>query len=164
MTTPRDIAFALRNLANQLDALEPPAPIEPRPPVPGETVLAWDGRLTARGVKPQAAATTHNLIQARYLDVNESAGKHHIFVDILDRTGKRRVGARAMVTWADGSAPVIIEEKPGEPYGGNYAMYAAGNAYALEFGGWRISGMGLGTIEEPNMGHHVSYAFVFKER
>jgi hypothetical protein len=174
MTTPPDlveIANALRTLASLLDAYSyPTQPTQPPPPQPPPPtpVLGWDTRLTARGVAVRQAGDLHTLIYAAYLPPGNTPdtaqGKHHILIDVQDRFGNRVVGAKFAVSWADGRAEYTIEEKPNDEYGGNFAMDASGWGYTLEFADWQIAGMGLGTIDEPNVGHHTSFAFVFKER
>ncbi len=153
-------AAQLEDIARKLRAYdggvaEPPT--EPPPGVDG----AWDARLTERGVQRQRTNGAYDLVAAGY---NDSSGAHHIYVDVLDENGIREVGAPFAVSWPDGRADLTVEAKPGEPYGGNFPMFASGNPYFLECAGWRIGGMGLGTIAEPHVGHHVSFAFVFRRR
>jgi hypothetical protein len=163
MTDREEIAAQLEALARRLRGPALPAVDPVQPPDGPIPALAWDTRLTARGVAVVRAGTAHRLIEARYMEGDAAQGRHHLLVDVRDRNGVRKVGTQIACAWPDGSAAVSIEAKPGEPYGAAFPLFAAGNGYALVFAGWRIAGMGLGTIAEPYMGHHVSYGFVFQE-
>jgi hypothetical protein len=158
MTEIEAIASELQQLAQRLLNLEHPAP------QPTNPVLAFDARLHRRGVNVQVAGTTYTLVAANYFDTEQAQGRHAIYVDVLDKEGRRKVGVPLEVYWPGDFSTFTTEEKPGEPWAASFPLYAAGNAYALKFAGWIITGMGLGTIEEPSIGHHVSYGFVFKER
>lgn len=135
-----------------------------QPPIPqGKPLTEWDARLIQRGVRiVQTGGSLLRLIRARYLDEQESAGRHHILVDVLDRQGRRVVDFPVRQYWADGSNTTRTEAKPGEPWAAALPLHAAGHAYGLEVADWRIEGMGLGTIEQPHLGLHVSYEFFFQ--
>lgn len=83
--TPEEIALQLEALARDVRTLNPPTPPQPKPPAPGETVIRWDGRLSARGVKVADAGSLHNLVEARYLDPTEGGGRTLILVDEIGR-------------------------------------------------------------------------------
>lgn len=167
MTELADLAAELRRIAARLQALDstptpPPAPTPTPTPTP---VAVVDARLSARGVRISAPATSSFvLVSARFLDVAEAQGRHHILLDVLDETGRREVGVQALVVWAGGATALRTEAKPGDIAAANFPMYASGAAYTLHFVDWRITGMGLGTPEQPNVGHHVCYLFVFRRK
>lgn len=95
----------------------------------------WDPRLDQRGAVLIEATVTPGqgywrLIKARWYNTEESDGRHHIFVDVLDENGDRKVGIPVLVTWPEGSTTVVTEAKPGEEYATNSAMFALAPAYA----------------------------------
>jgi len=145
---------------------EPDMPEPPKPTLP----LIWDNRLTQRGVTittllPPPGELYWRLVAAKWYDERESAGKHHVFMDLLDENGKRLVGAKVKITWNGGETVVLCEAKPGEPYGANYPMHNLAPAFnAQPIGGVadKVMGMGLGSIEDPNHGIHTSYGFVWQ--
>lgn len=131
----------------------------------------WDPRLTLRGATLVEAGVPSGqlywrLIEARWLDEAESDGKHHIFMDVLDGDGVRKVDVRLRVSWAGGASYIWSQEKPGEPYAADFAMYAVAPAYAAAPSGAlpadRVEGMGLGTIESPWNAHHTSYELTWQ--
>jgi hypothetical protein len=130
----------------------------------------WDPRLDQLGVGLEEGAagpcSPHwHLISAHWADPAQSAGLHHIFFDVLDADGERVYGQTVVVFWAEGSTTVIIEKPPGEP-GGNFPMYRPVGSYDALVGGGqasdRVVGMGLGTIEEPDVKYHTSFYLTFQ--
>lgn len=126
----------------------------------------WDPRLDERGaVLVEADVPPGGLYwrlhRAHWLNEQESAGRHHIFVDTLDENRVRMSGVPILVSWDDGSAAIVTQEKPGEPYAADFAMYALAPAYnAAPIAGYpadRVDGMGLGEIDAPYNAHHTSY-------
>ena len=109
------------------------------------------------------AGAEYTLARAGWRDPEEANGAHHILVDVLDEEGDREVGAAVVVFWADGSTTLIIEEKPGEPFGANFPMYATLGSYGARVGDCVVSGMGLGTPQEPNIPHHTVFELVFEK-
>jgi hypothetical protein len=102
------------------------------------------------------------------MDPDESRGLHHIFVDVVDRDGRRLAGEKVRVSWADGEAVVPVEEKPGEPWGGNFAMFATMGSYAVEVVADSgvsdgVQGLGMGTPGEPDIKHHTSFGLRFRK-
>jgi hypothetical protein len=102
------------------------------------------------------------------MDPEESRGLHHIFVDVVDQGGRRLAGEKLRVSWSDGEAVIPVEEKPGEPWGGNYAMYATMGSYSVEIVAGagdsdRVAGLGMGTPEEPGTKHHTSFGLRFRK-
>lgn len=131
----------------------------------------WDPRLDERGATLVEATALPGeeywrLVEARWYNSVEAAGRHHIRMDVLDENGERTAGVPLLVSWADGSYPVVSEEKPGEPYAADYAMYALAPAYnAQPYDGRpadRVEGMGLGELDAPDFAHHTSYGLVWQ--
>lgn len=147
-------------------------PIVMKPPEPPEPSLPfiWDSRLTQRGAAlvkalPPAGEWYWRLIIGEWQDVRESAGKHHIFMDLLDEYGNRFIGGKIEITWNGGRTTVMSETKPGEPYGANYPMHNLAPAFSAQpLGGDadRVTGMGLGSIEDPYHAIHTSYGLVWQ--
>lgn len=148
-----------------IDALESDEP-SPAPVVEPDVPSSWSVALTRRGVKykPDAGGRWH-LVSARYLDKEAAQGHHAIFIDTLDAYGVRLIGVPVDFIWSDGHDLKKTEAKSGEPFALSWPLFAAGNGYAFVLdGGPRVEGMGLGSIEEPHLGIHVSYQFIFKRR
>ncbi len=131
----------------------------------------WDPRLDQRGAVLIEATVTPGqgywrLIRARWYDEAESAGRHHIFVDVLDEDDVREVGVPVLITWPDDSEIVTTEAKPGEEYATNFAMFSLAPAYAAQPDNGapadRVDGMGMGTIEDPTHAVHTSYGLVWR--
>jgi hypothetical protein len=130
----------------------------------------WDPRLVQRGagfilVDPAPEQGYWRLVTARWLDAVESQGRHHIFVEILDKEGKRQTGVPIAITWNDGAFTLVSEAKPGEPWAANFPMFALAPSYAAQPQGSPadiVTGMGLGSLEEPNLGHHTSYGLTWQ--
>jgi len=140
-------------------------PVDPEPPV------EWDPRLTERGARLIKAPVVPGvgywrLVKARWYDEIEAAGRHHIFMDLTDQAGQRITNAPITVRWADGEARVKTEQKAGEPYAADFAMFAVAPAYAAQPGSDapadRVEGMGLGSHEAPFHTIHTSYGLVWQ--
>ncbi len=137
---------------------------------PAERGRAWDSRLDQLGVSIQEAAVSSGqqywrLIDARWADEIQSGGKHHIYVEALDESGNRIVGQPIMVTWPEGALSGVTEDKAPPDYSYNFQMYAAGYAYTVNVDGLpsdRLSGAGLGSIEQRTYGIHTSYYLTFQ--
>jgi CRP-like cAMP-binding protein len=137
---------------------------------PPSAARAWDPRLDRLGVSVQEASVGSGqqywrLIDARWADEIESAGKHHIYVEALDENGNRLVGQPIVVTWGEGSERGLTEDKSPPDYSYNFQMYAAGYSYTVSMDGMpsdRLSGAGLGSIEQRNYGIHTSYYLTFQ--
>lgn len=128
----------------------------------------WDGRLIPRGVvltkyQPQGNEPFYRVVEGKYLDPVQSQGKHHILVDVLDEHGERMIGVNVHLM-NGGDAIQVTEAKPGEPYATSFGMYAAGYGYSVKVDDQSdvVSRMGLGDIENPFAGEHVSFAFTFQ--
>jgi len=131
----------------------------------------WDERLTERGAFLEEAEVVvgegyWQLVEATWFDHRESQGRHHILLDSLDAEGQRQSGVPFEIRWGDGHARVKSEEKIGEPFAANYAMYALAPAYSVQPADGapadRVGGMGLGEIDEPHLAHHTSYGLTWR--
>lgn len=129
-----------------------------------------DSRLGALGVTIEDAAVEPGqpywrLVEVRWEDEQEAAGKHHIYVDVIDENGNRVVGQPVTVFWGDGSYTAPLEDKPAPDFGFNFQMYAAGYAYGVRVEGLPsdvLRGAGLGDLEKRFFGIHVSYYLVYQ--
>jgi hypothetical protein len=111
----------------------------------------------------------YRLEEIVWMDPDESGGLHHIFVDIVDEQGRRLAGEKFRVSWPDGEDVIPIEEKPGEPWGGNYPMYAAMGSYKVgvfspDASSDSVAGLGMGTPADPATKHHTSFGLRFVRR
>jgi hypothetical protein len=111
----------------------------------------------------------YQLEEIVWMDPDESRGLHHIFVDVVDEQGGRLAGEKFRVSWADGEVVVPVEEKPGEPWGGNYPMYATMGSYKVGMlapgaSSDIVGGLGMGTPEDPGVKHHTSFGLRFVRR
>lgn len=139
-------------------------------PAPAERARNLDPRLDALGVTVSDASVGSGqqywrLIEVRFADEQESGGKHHIYVDVVDENGVRLVGQPVTVTWGDGSDTQALEDKPAPDYGYNYQMYAAGYAYNVKVEGLpsdELHGAGMGDVENRFKGIHTSYYLIFQ--
>lgn len=150
------------------------APPEPEPEVQAAAAAApraWDPRLDQLGVSVDEAQVEPGqqywrIIEASWMDEQESGGKHHIYVEVLDENGNRIVGQPVTTFWGDGSYTKGIEDKPAPDYGYNFQMYAAGYAYNVKVEGLPsdvLKGAGMGSIEDRFRGIHTSFKIVFKK-
>jgi CRP-like cAMP-binding protein len=150
------------------------APPEPEPEVQAAAAAApraWDPRLDQLGVGVAEAQVEPGqqywrIIEASWMDEQESGGKHHIYAEVLDENGNRIVGQPVTTFWGDGSYTKGIEDKPAPDYGYNFQMYAAGYAYNVKVEGLPsdvLKGAGMGSIEDRFRGIHTSFKIVFKK-
>jgi len=162
----------------------PPTPIPPAPtpvPEPTEPVMAaaavapqtprtWDPRLDALGVRLEEAAVAPGqpywrLVEARWANEQESQGKHHIYVNVLDENGERIIGQPVVVDWIDGQVVFKTEDKPKTECSCNFQMYTVLGAYNFFVQGLpsdKVLGMGLGTPEMPKWTIHTSFFLTFQ--
>jgi hypothetical protein len=111
---------------------------------------------------------TYKLEEILWMDPVESKWLHHIFLDVVDSEGRRLAGEKVRVSWSDGAVDILIEEKPGEPWGGNFGMYATMGSYAVRVVAVSgtsdaVTGLGMGTPEEPDVKHHTSFVIKFRK-
>jgi hypothetical protein len=105
------------------------------------------------------------LVEARWADEREAAGKHNIFVEVLDTTGQRAVGQTVIVQWTDGSVALTVEDVPPPDWPVDFGMYNTLGSYAVSIGGGpsdRIVGLGLGTPQDPQMKVHTCFYLIFR--
>lgn len=151
-------------------AVEAPEPAEPVAQVAAAPPRAWDPRLDKLGVTVEEANAQPGqqywrLVEARWADEQESGGKHHIYVEVLDENGQRLVNQPVTVYWGEGSHTAGTEDKAPPDYGYNYQMYAAGNAYHVKVEGLPsdiLHGAGMGDIERPQWGIHTSFYITYQ--
>jgi hypothetical protein len=131
----------------------------------------WDSRLDQLGVTLEEAPVSPGqqywrLIEAHFADEAESAGKHHIYVEVLDENGNRIVGQPVTVWWGDGNVTSATENKTPPDFAWNFQMYASGYAYNTKVEGGMpsdvVKGAGMGSIEARFTGVHTSYYFTFQ--
>jgi hypothetical protein len=105
------------------------------------------------------------LVAARWADPAQSAGRHQIFVEVLDDEGRRAVTEVVIVAWPGGSVQLPVKTDPLEPWGWVFDMYNTLGSYDAYVGGAvpsdRVTGMGLGTIEYPNIKFHTSFYLTY---
>ncbi|MGC8838502.1 MAG: cyclic nucleotide-binding domain-containing protein, partial [Anaerolineae bacterium] len=156
----------------------PTATPQPQPTEPALMAAAapalpprkWDGRLDLLGVRVEPAAAAPGqlywrLVEARWANEQESQGKHHIYVNVLDENGQRIIGQPVVVRWHDGQVVIKTEDKPEPEFSCNFQMYTVLGAYDLYVDGLpsdKVLGMGLGTPELPNWTIHTSFYLVFQ--
>jgi len=139
----------------------------PRPTLPPRWI---DTRLADLGVRIEpvfaAPGQPHwRLVRARWTDEQESAGKHSIFVEVLDMQGNRALGQWVIVQWTDGSVSLPVENRPAPDWPVNFGMYNTLGSYAVSVSGApsdRIVGIGLGTADAPNFTVHTSFYLTFR--
>lgn len=139
-------------------------------PIP-EQELEWDPRLDQRGAVLIPATVTPGagywkLIQAVWFDVEESGGRHHIFVETLDETSQRQTGVPVLIQWPEGTTTITTQAKPGEPYAADFGMFSIAPAYSARpddgVPADKVDGMGMGNIDEPFLAHHTSYGLTWQ--
>jgi hypothetical protein len=136
-----------------------------------EPATQWDPRLDERGVVYTAAEVLPGqgywrLVSARWYDEQESGGRRHILVDLLDADGGRMVGAPMRIYWNGGESILYTEAKPGESYAAHFGMTSIGPSYgAMPADGQAadsVWGMGLGSIEQPHHAIQTSVGLVWQ--
>lgn len=152
-----------------LPAAPPPEP-EPEVVAAAAPSRSWDPRLDRLGVHIEEAQVAPGqqywrLVEAKWGDEQESGGKHHIYVEVMDENGERIVGQPVTVFWGDGVATIPTEDKAPPDYAFNYMMYAAGNAYNVKVEGLPsdvLRGAGMGDIERPKYGIHTTFYLTYQ--
>ena len=149
---------------------QPAAPVMAAAAAPVQVPRVWDGRLDLLGVRLEPAAVAPGqpywrLVEARWANEQESQGKHHVYVNVLDENGERIVGQPVVVYWHDGEVVIKTEDKPKPEFSCNFQMYTvlgAYNAYVQGLPSDKVLGMGLGTPELPNWTIHTSFFLTFQ--
>lgn len=142
-----------------------PLPCQTTTPQP----IEWDERLDRLEVKLEAACVPPGgeywrLDVARWIDPQESKGRHLVYADATVEDGIRAYGNSFVMSWGDGECRRYIRGID-EPFGHgeNCPMFAAGSAYSVWMEGLpsdTIRGIGLGSIDD--RGFHVQTSFYFK--
>ena len=131
-----------------------------------------DEELKERGVKvnpTNATGDVWKLVDAKWLDENESQGKHHIYVELLDENGQRVTGQKLKVRWPTGESTITSEAKPGEPFAANFPLSPSRNEFSIKIDGANsdeVTGIGMGanTPSGFNPGIHTSTALTFQKQ
>ncbi len=149
-----------------------PAPTSPPAPTPTNTPhpRTLDPRLAPMGVRVEPAFVGPGkpywrLIRARWTDEQESAGKHSIYVEVLDANGNRALGRQVVFQWVGGNLVLPVEDRPPPDWPVNFAMYNTLGSYAVSVSGApsdRIVGLGLGTAEAPAFTIHTCFYLTFR--
>jgi hypothetical protein len=139
-------------------------------PRPAPPPRVWDPRLTELGVRIEPAGVDTNqpywrLVEARWSNERESAGKHSVYIEVLDTHGARALGQMVVVQWASGSVVLPVENRPPPDWPANFAMYNTLGSYAVSVSGApsdRIVGLGLGTADAPRFTIHTCFYLTFR--
>ncbi len=139
--------------------------------VPPEPPRNLDPRLGQLGVSIEPANVPSGqpywrVIEVLWQDEQQAAGRHSVFVEVLDENGNRIVGQPVVFAWADGKTVSPTENKPPPEYAVNFPMYAAGQAYSIWVEGLpsdKVRGLGLGDLEERWRTIHVVYLIKFQK-
>jgi hypothetical protein len=105
------------------------------------------------------------LVEARWADEKTSAGKHSIYVEVLNANGSRAVGQPVIVKWTGSTVILAVEDRPSPDWGVNFPMYNTLGSYSVTVGGApsdSIVGLGLGTVEDPTFKVHTSFYLTFR--
>jgi hypothetical protein len=113
--------------------------------------------------QPPAGETCYRLVKAKWLDVAESVGRHHIYVDVWDEQGQRILGQRVIVS-NGGQTVLVTEDKPLPELSCNMSMHAVLGSYSCQVEGISdaVTGMGMGSAEAPNFALHTSFELTFQ--
>lgn len=132
------------------------------------SALGWDDRLTDIGVVLEPALDCSGgcwrIVDAYYLDEQESGGLHHLFIKLLDEHGNQVGGLPWRVTYPDGNIRILSKPAPDwadfalydcfnpETERGGYTAFASDDPARSDW----ISGMGLVSC------HHVSFGLTWQ--
>jgi hypothetical protein len=144
-----------------------PVPPTPRPALPPRSL---DPRLAQLGVRVEPAFAGPGqrywrLVEARWTDERESAGKHSIYVNALGLNGNPALGQPVIIQWAGGREILTVDAVPGSDWGANFPMYNTLGSYSVAIDGAssdRIVGLGLGTAEMPDFTVHTGFYLTFQ--
>lgn len=148
-------------------AAEQPAAAAPQPAAPP---VEWDGRLDAMGVHIAGADVPAGqpywrVKSVKWSNEEESQGKHHIYVDVLDEAGNRVTDQSVVISWAGGQEILHTENKPAPEYACNFPMYAVLGTYNVRVDGLpseSVVGLGMGTPELPAWKIHTTFYVTFQ--
>ncbi|MGD9148255.1 MAG: hypothetical protein PVI80_22010, partial [Anaerolineae bacterium] len=144
-----------------------PVPPTPRPTLPPRSL---DPRLAQLGVRVEPAFVRPGqlhwrLVEARWTNERESAGKHSIYVNVLDLHGNLALGQPVIILWAGGREVLTADTVPGSDWGVNFPMYNTLGSYSVDIDGApsdRIVGLGLGTADMPDFTVHTGFYLTFR--
>jgi hypothetical protein len=165
--TPTATPTATRRPQRRAAPTATPPPPTPRPTLPPRSL---DSRLAGLGVRIEPAFAGpgqlyYRLVEARWTDERQSAGKHSIYVDVLDFHGNQAVSQPVIFQWTDGREILPVVQSSPPDWGANFPMYNTLGSYAVSVGGApsdRIVGLGLGTAETPSFTIHTSFYLTFR--
>ena len=109
----------------------------------------------------------YKVIGVHHLSGQENAGKHHIYVDVLDEQGQRINGAQIAIMPQDGFPSYAIVDKPPNEPGTNAPMWGGGQ-YEIRVAHQpsdRVLGLSTAHPDEPGGGNtwgHHSFYVVFQ--
>ena len=130
----------------------------------------WDHRLKYLGVRleraPDISGPYWKLVEARWLDEDESLGAGYIFVRALDEDDNPLENATFIVARQDASDQVPTKGAI-DGYWGNYAMYGTLGAYRVRMSEGNhpsetVTGLGLGREDEPELWTRTAFRLTFK--
>lgn len=136
----------------------------------------FDPRAFARGVRVETPVVApgqeywfaHEIEWYDEQEADQLGPDHHIMVDVTIN-GQRAAGTKAFVSWPTGWYEVLIEAKPGEPYGGNFPMSPSRNEFNVGMVGdiptERVTGIGMGAMTPSgfNAGIHTTTGVRFRK-
>ncbi len=133
-------------------------------------VRTLDGRLSLLGVHLEPVSVPQGqpfwqLVDAQWADEGESEGRHSIYIEVLNADGSRALGQRVVVEWAGGSANLVVKDVSPPEYAASFPMYNTLGSYSVRVLGYpsdRINGLGLGTIETPDLKVHTCFYLAFR--
>jgi len=136
------------------------------PKAGGGGTAAWDARLDQLGItvtraQAQPGQTLYRLVAARFQDEAEAKSLHHVYIEVLDESGRRIVGQRVIMAWDDGQSVAVTEDKPAPEYAANVPMYNYLGKYRVYVDGGPsdvVNGLGL-----PGK-RHVCYLLTFQRK
>jgi len=105
------------------------------------------------------------LVAVDWLPPEESGGRHHIYVELLDETGERAVGQTVEIQWPGGLAQIQAEGNKPEGEAVAFPQYGLLGSYAVQVQGLpsdKILGLGLGLLEDPVWAEHTCWYLVFQ--
>ncbi len=106
------------------------------------------------------------LIEAQWQDEQEAAGKHHIYVNVLDQSGRPLVGQSVTIAWTDGTTSGQTESKAPPDYGFNFQMFAPGYSYTArvdDLPSDSVHNLGMGDISHREMKIHTTFLLTFQK-
>lgn len=142
----------------------------PKTHLPSRTI---DPRLITRGMViadavAQPGQTYWRLIRAQWFDERESGGRHHIYVETLDKAGSPIAGIPFRVFWP-GGASVLSTNGRGGFDAGNFPISPSRNEFGVKIAREDVPadvvqgiGMGMDTPSGFNPGIHTSTLLVFQ--